>query len=64
MTTSYSNLLPTNPVADVSAMPVAVRGKDIDSLLFDLLRIVSPHGKESKVNEILLAFIARHHTTR
>ena len=59
MTTSYSYLPPVNPVVDVSEMPVAVRGKDIDPLLFDLLRIVSPHGKESKVNEILLKFISK-----
>jgi hypothetical protein len=59
MTTSYSNLPPINSVDDVSEMPVAVRGKDIDPLLFDLLRTVSPHGKESKVNEILLTFISR-----
>lgn len=59
MTTSYSYLPPINSAADVSTMPVAVRGKDIDSLLFDLLRTVSPHGKESKVNEILLKFISK-----
>jgi len=59
MTTSYSNLPAVNPVADVSEIPVAVRGKDIDPLLFDLLRTVSPHGKESKINELLLAFISK-----
>ena len=59
MTTSYSNLPPINPVADVSEIPIAVRGKDIDPLLFDLLRTVSPHGKESKINEILLKFISK-----
>ena len=59
MTTLYSNLVPAKPVVDVSEIPVAVRGKDIDPLLYDLLSTVSPYGKESKVNELLLAFIAK-----
>jgi len=59
MTTLYSNLVPAKPVVDVSEIPVAVRGKDIDPLLYDLLSTVSPHGKEAKVNELLLAFIAK-----
>ena len=32
---------------DVEALPKITRGKEMDSLLFDLLTTVSPYGKES-----------------
>ena len=37
---------------DVEALPKITRGKEMDSLLFDLLTTVSPYGKESLISDI------------
>ena len=42
---------------DVEALPKITRGKEMDSLLFDLLTTVSPYGKESLISDIILKAI-------
>ena len=39
----------TRESVDVSKLKKVVRDKDMDSLLYDLLTIVSPHGKETMI---------------
>jgi len=58
MTTSYqTSAAPV--VADISEIPVAVRGKDINELLYDLLVTVSPHGHEDKIVSIIKEFVGK-----
>ena len=59
MTTS-SYLSALKPVANVSEIPVAQRGKDINELLYDLLTAPSPHekeGAEERVAKIITDFV-------
>ena len=58
MTTSYQTSA-AKPVADISEIPVAVRGKDINELLYDLLTTVSPHGHEDKIVKIIKEFVGK-----
>lgn len=58
MTTSYFSKMAT-PVADISEIPVAKRGEDINVLLYDLLTTVSPYGTEEKVAKIIIDYVKK-----
>ena len=45
---------------DFTKMKKVVRGKDMDSLLFDLLTTVSPHGKEEPIVDMIIKAISKH----
>ena len=51
---------------DVGALTKVKRGKEMDSLLFDLLTTVSPNGKESLISDIILKAInkGKKHTKK
>ena len=44
---------------DMNELKKVVRGKDMDSLLYDLLTTVSPHGKEASIVNIILGAISK-----
>ena len=50
----------TRESVDVSELKKVVRDKDMDSLLYDLLTIVSPHGKEKPVTDTIINAIGKY----
>jgi len=57
--TSYYNNMwkAADPQPDIKSMKLAEPGKDIDKLLYDLLRHASPHGRESVIADIICDFV-------
>tara|TARA_R100000329_G_scaffold43538_1_gene40691 strand:- start:7362 stop:8831 length:1470 start_codon:yes stop_codon:yes gene_type:complete len=58
LTNYYSGY--TRESVDISKLKKVVRGKDMDSLLYDLLTTVSPHGKEKPVADIIIKAISKY----